>query len=226
LTSPLLDLTVVFDLDGTLADTAPDLAGAMNAVLVEAGRPALPVDHVRRMVGRGARILIETGFKATGAAVDGAQLDAMLSHFLEHYAENIDRTSKLFPGAREAVAALKADGCRVGVCTNKPIALTELLLERLDFRSPFGSVRGADSAPYKKPDPQHFFDVVDDLGGDRTRAVLIGDSETDAKTARAAGVPCILVRFGYTEIPVDDLGGDIVIDDFAQLHGALRTLFL
>jgi phosphoglycolate phosphatase len=216
---------VIFDLDGTLADTAPDLAGAMNAVLVEAGRSPLPVAHVRKMVGRGARVLIETGFKATGPAVEGARLEAMVQHFLEHYRENIDRTSRLFPGAREAVERLAARGAKLGVCTNKPIGLTELLLERLDFRSPFGSVRGADTAAYKKPDPRHFFDVVDALGGDRARSVLIGDSETDAKTARAAGVPCILVSFGYTEIPVHDLGGDVVIDSYAELDGALARLF-
>jgi phosphoglycolate phosphatase len=149
----------------------------------------------------------------------------MVQHFLEHYRENIDRTSRLFPGAREAVERLAARGAKLGVCTNKPIGLTELLLERLDFRSPFGSVRGADTAAYKKPDPRHFFDVVDALGGDRARSVLIGDSETDAKTARAAGVPCILVSFGYTEIPVHDLGGDVVIDSYAELDGALARLF-
>jgi phosphoglycolate phosphatase len=216
--------TIVFDLDGTLADTAPDLAGAMNAVLRAEGRHELPVGHVRKMVGRGARVLIETGFKATGAPVDGGELDRMVAAFLVHYEANIDKTSRLFPGAREAVAGLAADGHKLGVCTNKPIALTELLLARLNFRSPFGSVRGADSAPYRKPDPRHFFDVVGQLGGERSSAVLIGDSETDVKTARAAGVPVILVSFGYTEIPVADLHGDCVIDDFSQLKSAIDRL--
>lgn len=217
-------ISVVFDLDGTLAETAPDLAGAMNAVLREAGRPELPVTHVRHMVGRGARVLIETGFKATGAPVPDERLDAMFQHFLSHYREHICDTSHLFPGARETVGALGAAGYKLGVCTNKPIALTELLLRKLNFREAFASVRGADSAEYRKPDPRHFFDVVDELGGDRRRAVLVGDSETDAKTARAAGVPVILVSFGYTEIPVSRLGGDAVIDRFEELPAAIARL--
>jgi phosphoglycolate phosphatase len=112
--------SIVFDLDGTLADTAPDLAGAMNAVLRQAGRPELPVAHVRQMVGRGARILIETGFQATGGAPDPAHMDAMFDNFIAHYRENIDTASRLFPGAREAIEGLRASGALVGVCTNKP----------------------------------------------------------------------------------------------------------
>jgi phosphoglycolate phosphatase len=218
-------ISVVFDLDGTLAETAPDLAGAMNAVLRSAGRPELPVAHVRQMVGRGARVLIETGFAATGSHVEPNKLDAYFDQFIAHYADHIADTSHLFPEARETVAALASAGHRLGVCTNKPIALTEALLARLNFRAPFASVRGADSAPYRKPDPRHFFDVVDELGGDRARAVLIGDSETDAKTAKAAGVPCILVSFGYTEIPVAQLGGDVVIDSFGELPAAIARVF-
>lgn len=218
-------ISVVFDLDGTLAETAPDLAGAMNAVLRSAGRPELPVSHVRTMVGRGAKVLIETGFAATGAAVEPEKLDPMFHEFLAHYRDHIADTSHLFPLARETVAALGLAGHKLGVCTNKPIALTELLLGRLNFRAPFLSVRGADSASYRKPDPRHFFDVVDEMGGDRSRAVLVGDSETDAKTARAAGVPCILVSFGYTEIPVAELGGDAIIHSFDELQGTLARLF-
>jgi phosphoglycolate phosphatase len=218
-------ISVVFDLDGTLAETAPDLAGAMNAVLRAEGRPELPLAHVRKMVGRGARVLIETGFAATGAPVAGERLNGMVDKFLAHYRDNIANNSHLFAGAREAVAELARQKHLVGICTNKPIGLTELLLEKLDFRSPFLSVRGADSAAYRKPDPRHFFDVVDDMGGDRSRAVLIGDSKTDAKTARAAGVPVILVSFGYTEIPVTQLGGDIVIHAFDELPAALEKLF-
>jgi phosphoglycolate phosphatase len=218
-------LTIVFDLDGTLADTAPDLAGAMNAVLQAEGRSALPIDHVRHMVGRGARLLIDTGFKATGEAVTSERLEVLLTGFLEHYRDNIDKTSKLFPGARETVKRLASAGHRLGICTNKPIALTELLLQRLGFREPFGSVRGADSASYRKPDPRHVWDVIADLKGDRERSVFVGDSETDLKAARAAGIPVILVTFGYTEIPVAELGGDMLIDRFEELDGALHRLF-
>jgi phosphoglycolate phosphatase len=197
----------------------------MNAVLHASGRPPLPVSHVRHMVGRGARVLIETGFAATGGPVESGCMDDLFDMFLAHYRDHIADTSHLFPGARETVGALGAAGHLLGVCTNKPIGLTELLLSKLDFRSPFKSVRGADSAAYRKPDPRHFFDVVDEMGGDRRRAVLIGDSETDAKTAKAAGVPCILVSFGYTEIPVADLGGDAIIDRFDELPATVEKLF-
>lgn len=218
-------ISVVFDLDGTLAETAPDLAGAMNAVLRAEGRTELPLAHVRQMVGRGARVLIETGFAATGPAVSKERLDGLVETFIAHYRDHIADTSHLFPGARDIVSTLGAAGHKLGICTNKPIALTELLLERLDFRRQFLAVRGADSAPYRKPDPRHFFDVVDAMGGDRNRSALIGDSETDAKTAKAAGVPLILVSFGYTEIPVAQLGGDALIDRFEDLPAAIARLF-
>jgi phosphoglycolate phosphatase len=214
---------LVFDLDGTLADTAPDLAGAMNAVLREAGRPELPLSAVRAMVGRGARVLIEKGFSASGGAPSGPGLDAYVARFLEHYRENIVSGSRLFPGVRETIARL-TQSAALGVCTNKPIALTELLLDRLQFRAPFACVRGADSAPYRKPDPRHLFDVIDGLGASRARAVLIGDSETDVKTARAAGVPVVLVSFGYSEVPLDQLSADALIDTFEALPAVLERI--
>ena len=216
--------TILFDLDGTLVDTAPDLAGAMNAVLGRDGRPHLPVAAVRAMVGRGAQVLIEKGFAATGASADPERLPGLVENFLDYYRLNLTANSVPFVGAREVVADFAAQGARLGVCTNKPFDLAEALLRELDFRSPFHSVRGADSAPYKKPDPRHVYDTLTLAGGSHGEAVLIGDSETDVKAARAAGIPVVLVSFGYTETPVTELGGDAIIDHFRDLPDALRAL--
>lgn len=218
-------ISIVFDLDGTLVDTAPDLAAAMNAVLREDSLPPLPLEAVRAMVGRGAGALIARGYAEHGRALDERRRDDLVDRFIAHYHGSIASHSQPFPGARVAVASLMAAGCRLGICTNKHIGLTEHLLDALDFRAPFGSVRGADSQPYRKPDPRHLLDVISDLGGIPERSVLIGDSETDAKTAQAAGVPVILVTFGYTETPVEDLGANILIGHFDELRGALQQLW-
>lgn len=218
-------LSVVFDLDGTLVDTAPDLAAAMNAVLAEDGLPPLPLEAVRAMVGRGAGALIARGFTEHGRSLDERRREALVERFIAHYHSAIAAYSHPFPGARPAVDALRRAGCQLGICTNKHIGLTTHLLDAIDFRAPFGSVRGADSQPYRKPDPRHLLDVITDLGGIPERSVLIGDSETDAKTAQAAGVPVILVTFGYTEVPVEDLGADVLIGHFDELHGALQRLW-
>lgn len=216
--------SLVFDLDGTLVDTAPDLAGAMNAVLAEQGRRTLPVSDVRHMVGRGARILIETGFAATGAPVTPYESEQHMRRFLEHYGQNLTTGSRLFEGVAETLTALKAEGANLAVCTNKPHALTIRLLEGLDLLAHFPVILGADALPFRKPDPRHFTECVARLGGAPNRAILIGDSETDLQTARNAGAPIVLVDYGYTQTPAKDLGGDALISRFADLPGVLRTL--
>ncbi len=144
--------TLVFDLDGTLVDTAPDLTAAMNHVLRRAGRPPVPDADVRHMVGRGARKLIERGFASTGEPVREDELDAHMAEFLAYYGDNVAARSVPFPGAAEAVAAFKRRGHRLGVCTNKPEALTLKLLDALDLRRMFDAVLGADTLPVRKPD--------------------------------------------------------------------------
>ena len=215
---------LIFDLDGTLADTAPDLLGATNAVLAARDRPELDLTSLRHMVGFGARALILQAMEASGAPVTEEDLPPLVEIFLSHYRDHIADGSLLFPGVTETLTALKSQGARLGVLTNKPQELTDLLLPQLDLHGLFAAVYGAGRKGYTKPDPRIFHDVTSDVGGGP--AVMIGDSITDLNTARAAGVPCILVSYGFTPVPARDLGGDAVIDDFRELPQALRDLKL
>jgi phosphoglycolate phosphatase len=216
--------TIVFDLDGTLVDTAPDLTAALNAVMAREGRPLVPLDDVRHMVGRGARVLIERAMKASGSPAEPNDIADLVQHFIAHYDANIALTSRPFDGVEELARRLGSRGHRLGICTNKPESLSLKLLRELRLNALFPVVLGADSRPYRKPDPRHLLDTISELGGRPESAVLIGDSETDVMTARAANVPVVVVSFGYTEIPVHDLGADAVIDHFDALEQALARL--
>lgn len=215
---------LIFDLDGTLADTAPDLLGATNAVLAARGRPLLDLNHLRHMVGFGARALIAQAMEASGTPVTEAEMPPLIDIFLDHYRAHIADGTRLFPGVPETLAALKDGGARLAVLTNKPQELTDLLLPRLGLDGMFGAVYGAGRKPYTKPDPRIFHEVVEDAGGGP--GVMIGDSITDLNTARAAQAPCILFSYGFTPVPAADLGADLVLDDFAELPGALAGLKL
>lgn len=215
---------LIFDLDGTLADTAPDLLGATNAVLAARERPLLDLGHLRHMVGFGAKALIGQAMEASGAPVTEEQMPALTDIFIAHYTAHIADGTRLFPGVADTLASLKAGGARLGVLTNKPQGLTDLLLPQLELEDLFAAVYGAGRKTYTKPDPRIFHDVVEECGGGP--AVMIGDSITDLNTARAAGVPCILMSYGFTPVPAKDLGADLVLDDFAQLSQALRDLKL
>jgi phosphoglycolate phosphatase len=215
---------LIFDLDGTLADTAPDLLGATNAVLAARDRPALDLTSLRHMVGFGARALIFQAMEASGAPVGEEEMPPLVEIFLDHYRHHIADGTRLFPGVPETLAALKADGARLAILTNKPQELTDLLLPRFALETDFVTVYGAGKKLYTKPDPRIFHDVVEDCGGGP--AVMIGDSITDLNTARAAGAPCILMSYGFTPVPAKDLGADIVLDDFRELPDALRRLSL
>ena len=218
---------LIFDLDGTLADTAPDLLGATNAVLAARGRPRLDLDHLRHMVGFGAVALITQAMEASGAPVAQAELPPLIEIFLAHYRSHIADGTRLFPQVAETLTQLSAQGARLGVLTNKPQELTDLLLPRLNLDGLFTSVYGAGRKPYTKPDPRIFHDVVADTAKDHGGApVMIGDSITDLNTARAAGAPCILMSYGFTPIPAAQLGADMVLDEFAELPRALRDLGL
>jgi phosphoglycolate phosphatase len=219
-------LALVFDLDGTLVDTAPDLLGATNAVLEAAGRPDMDTASLRHMVGFGARSLISQAMAATGAPADDSQMDRLIEIFIAHYRDHIADYSRPFPGVPETLKRLRAEGARLGVLTNKPAELTGPLLEKLGLADNFIAVYGAGRKSYTKPDPRIFHDVVTDLFAEKGagQAVMIGDSITDLSTARAAGAPCILMSYGYTPVPAAELGGDIVLDEFSQLPEALKKL--
>ena len=219
---------LIFDLDGTLVDTAPDLLGATNAVLADQGREPIDPASLRHMVGFGATSLITQAFAATGPAVTPEALPGLVAIFIAHYRDHIADFSRPFAGVETTLKALKADGARLGVLTNKPAELTGPLLDALGMTGLFAAIYGAGRMSYTKPDPRIFHDVVRDCGGglDGNRAVMIGDSITDLATAQAAGAPCILMSYGYTPVPARELGADMVLDDFAQLPDALKKMGL
>jgi phosphoglycolate phosphatase len=214
---------LIFDLDGTLVDTAPDLLGATNAVLRSEGRREVDPDTLRHMVGFGARSLITQAMAATGTPADDALLPELVERFLAHYRAHIADGSLPFPGVEDTLAALKADGARLAVLTNKPQEMADLLLKALRLDRFFTVVYGAGRMSYVKPDARIFHDVVRDLGGD-ARAIMIGDSITDVATARAAKAPVVLVTYGYTPEPAHALGADAVTDHFAEIPILARGL--
>lgn len=212
---------VAFDLDGTLADTAPDLAAALNHALGALGRPEVPPESVRHLVGHGAKALLRKGLAASGTA-DEALVERGFPAFLDFYAANICVGSRCYPGLHETLDELSALGVRLAVCTNKPERLTRLLLPPLGLAGRFDAVVGADTLAVKKPDPAPLHEAIARAGGGR--AAFVGDSITDADTAKAARVPFVAVRFGFSDRPVETLGADAVIDGYEELVGALRAL--
>lgn len=220
----LLGTCIVFDLDGTLVDTALDLTAALNHVLAAAGRRPVEPPTVRMLVGHGARVLLEHGFSQTGAPLPGDLIGRHIDQFLDFYANNIAHHSHPFPGVCETLARLAEAGARLGICTNKPEALSRALLRALDLERHFGAVLGADSLGFKKPDPRHLLETVNRLGGEPERSVFVGDSPVDVATARAAQMPIVAVTFGYTRVPPEDLGADALIGHFNELDGTVASL--
>lgn len=215
---------VVFDLDGTLADTALDLVAVLNAILAEEGVRPVRLDQVRDKVGVGARALLERGFALSGHEVSPARLERLYLEFLARYGRNICVHTRLYPGALEALDRLEALGYRFAVCTTKVENHAVRLLEGLRIAHRFAAITGRDTYPYFKPDPRHLTATILQAGGDPRHAVMVGDSRTDVATARAAGVPVIAVPFGYSDVPVRDLGPDCVIDAFGDLSDGVERL--
>lgn len=205
---------VVFDLDGTLVDTALDLRGALNRLLAEYGRPAVSLNDIRHMVGDGAAKLVERGFGATGGLP--LPLPDLTRRFMEIYRAGVADESLPFPGVIATLERLQAAGIGMGVCTNKPLGLTMALLDALDLSRFFTSVAGGDG-PVRKPDPRHLLGVLSELGAEPQEALMVGDSTNDVAAARAADVPVVIVSFGYTTVPPAQLGGDRLIDRFEEL---------
>lgn len=213
---------VVFDLDGTIIDSAPDLARALDDTLAEYGRPPVGAERVRSMVGDGAAMLVRRGWQATGGEPEAALLDASVRRFLDIYFAQSADPSCLFPGAKDVLEALAGRGVALGLCTNKPERATRKLLDLLDLTRLFSAVAGGDTLPVKKPDGGHPRWVVERLGCGP--AAMVGDNGNDVAAARAAGLPVVAVSFGYPRMPVAELGADLVIDRWADLPGALARL--
>ena len=216
--------TVVFDLDGTLADTSTDLIEAANACFRGLGHQNMLDPQADALTAfHGGRAMLRLGFARLGQA-DEAAVDAQYPVLLSAYADGIDTHTRLYPGAAEAVEALRAAGYATAICTNKPEGLAETLLQRLGVRGLFGALIGADTLPTRKPDPEPYLAAVLQAGGNPARSMLIGDTETDRKTAAAAGVPCVLVSFGPEGPGIARLAPEAMLDHYHDLPALVVRL--
>lgn len=216
--------TIVYDLDGTLADTAEDLVATLNWLLAREGRAPLKVENAGSLVGAGARALIARGFAASGKSLEPEKLEALFVDYLSYYRAHIMERSRLYPGVDKALAAFERAGWRQAVCTNKTESLAKLLITKLGIAERFAFVCGQDTFGVGKPDAKPLLETIVASGGARRHAVMVGDSATDIKTARAAGIPVIAVDFGYADVPVEELGPDRVVSHFDELMQACDAL--
>ena len=216
--------TIIFDLDGTLVDTAPDLVETLNVILGREGLPAIAYDDARLLVGGGARRMIERGVASEGKACTAADLDRMFNDFIAYYADHVADRSRPFPGVVEALDTLAARGCRFAVCTNKLEWLSVRLLKAIGLADRFVAICGQDTFAVQKPHPDALHGTLRRAGGTLHRAVMVGDSETDIATAQAAGMPIIAVDFGYTDVPVGQLAPDRIISHFNALPDSIAEL--
>lgn len=215
----------VFDLDGTLVDTAPDLIATLNVVLEADGHPRLPAADARGMIGSGARAMIVAALTEAGADTADETVEPMLARFLDHYNANIAVESRPFPGLEAALDRLAQAGVTLAVCTNKYEGLSRKLLQELGLADRFAAIVGADTLGMRKPDPRHLLGTIEAAGGDAGRAVMVGDSRIDVAAAKAAGVPVVAVSFGYNEAPAETLGADHVIAHYDALWEAAAPYF-
>ena len=218
--------TIVFDLDGTLVDTAPDLIAALNFILEREGMPPVPLASARTMIGAGARRLLERGLELDGRALTVADIDKLTADFIDYYAAHIADASRPFEGLEAALDDLAASGYRFAVCTNKLEWLSKRLLDRLGLSARFAAICGADTFGVSKPDPAILQQTVARAGGQLSQAIMVGDAGPDVGVARRAGIPVIGVAFGYTEVPMAELKPDRLIDRMSQLPDAVESLML
>jgi phosphoglycolate phosphatase len=216
--------TIVFDLDGTLVDTAPDLIGSLNVLFERERLAPITLNEGRGMIGGGVRRLIERGLATQGRTFTAAEVDVLFAGYLAHYAEHIADNSRPFPGVETALDVLATRGSRFAVCTNKLAWLSVRLLDRLGLSERFVAICGRDTFGIEKPDPEILRRTILAAGGDLADSIMVGDSGTDIATARAAGVPVVAVDFGYTEVPVAQLDPDRVISHFDALPAAVGAL--
>ncbi len=225
-----LPAAVVFDLDGTLVDTGPDLTAALNHCLSLAGRPQVALRAVRNMIGLGARKLLDLGLSHTGGSTP-EQVEALYPAFITYYAANVCIYSQTYPGVVAFLEKLKAADVALGICTNKPVAMSIALIETLQLDHYFDVNLGADSLAVRKPDPLHLLTTIDQLGKSTADTVMLGDSMVDVNTAKAARVPIVAVSFGFSHIPAIEFGAEAVIDHYnealeaiALVHSKRRSL--
>jgi phosphoglycolate phosphatase len=218
--------TVVFDLDGTLVDTAPDLISALNFVLDREGMPPVPLKSARMLIGAGVRKLLERGLEVDGRHASVEDITRLTDDFIEYYAAHIADASRPFDGLESALDDLEAQGYRFAVCTNKLEWLSKLLLDRLGLSARFAAICGADTFGISKPDPAILQQTVARAGGQLSTTIMVGDAGPDIGVARRAGVPVIGVEFGYTDVPIADLKPDRLIGHMSELPAAVEGLML
>lgn len=210
-------LTIAFDLDGTLVDTAPDLVRATNEIMDILGLGHCDLDDMRKIVGRGARASVVRAAKLGGRDLNDDEIAPLLKVFLATYEEGISKHSRPYEGVFDALTTLAGHGAKMVVCTNKPQHLAKKVLQELELFDFFSGLYGADSTPKNKPDPIHLTTAILGVGGDTSRSILIGDSENDVEAAQAANIPVIVTSFGYTTIKAPDLGADAFFDHYDEL---------
>ena len=217
MTSPL----AIFDLDGTLVDTAPDLIDSLNHAIAPEGVPPFSIDQVQLLVGRGVRVMIERAFAFHNKPLSSDTFQTCFDRFTKHYTESMPGKSLPYPGIIDALNRLKASGFSLAVCTNKREALTMPLLTKLDLIGHFQTITGGDTFEFRKPNPRHVLGTIERAGAAVENSVMIGDSSNDIDAAKAAGVKAVAVSFGYRDKPASELGADRVIDHYDALTPAL-----
>ncbi len=216
--------TLVLDLDGTLVDTADDLTATLNDVIAGEGLSPVTPAAGRAMVGHGARAMLSNALLAAGVTAEPDRLDNLVAMFMDVYARRLAETSRPFPGVVESLDRFAAEGWRLAVCTNKFERHSKLLLAAVGIADRFAVIAGQDTYGVRKPDPRHLSETIRAAGGDVRRAVMVGDSEVDVATAKAARVPVVAVDFGYCRVPVADLAPSRVISHFDALYPAASAL--
>jgi phosphoglycolate phosphatase len=220
----MIQPTAVFDLDGTIVDTAPDLVAGLNVALALENLAPVNTDDLRSLVGGGVRVMLTRGLALRGRTVEEERFTELSRAFLAHYEVHIADHSTIYPDVVSVLDELSSEGFRLCVCTNKPERLAKLLLSTLQLDGRFGAICGADTFTARKPDPVHLLGTIAQTGGDPAHAVMVGDSVTDLNAARNAAVPCILMDWGYTDVPAADLGADAVLSSFSQVPSEISRL--
>ena len=216
--------TIAFDLDGTLVETHGDLVGTLNRMLALNGLPEVPMEGASALIGGGARALLQHGFEQAGAPVEDARDPALFDAFIADYIDHIADHSRPYDGVVETLERLAARGALLVVATNKRTDLSELLLGKIDLARHFAAIVGPDRVSARKPSGAHLKEAVLMAGGDPAQAVMVGDAAPDTGAARDAGMPCVVVTWGYTPVPPEDLGGDVLIDHFDDVEEAIDGL--
>ena len=223
-TGEFADATIVFDLDGTLVDTAPDILRALNQTLDIEGLPQVKLHAVRTFIGQGARVTLERALELHGVHYSSDKIDQLTRALVDFYRTDIANESKPFPGLEDALDQLAGLGAKFSVCTNKRTELSVQLLDALDLTQRFSAIVGADAGTHRKPHAEHYRAAVERAGGVLRRSLMVGDTVADVASARAAGAPVAVVSFGYCDGGAETLGADLVIDRFSELTSACRRL--